>query len=224
VAWGVRGLCSGPDATASWAEAGLASLFGEGGESVFCLDDLGVAAAGVELGGELQGVDGEVGVEVVDGSGVITDSNFDSRRVGISGLGGEGFRSAADRRHLEDGPQSRGSEPMANGDTSDGVVEAVESGDTLRIRFTSGPRAGTTWRVHPDTVDAYEVRGPNKFAGQAAVVAVGQWLDTFSRGVFVVEQGQDQYGRLVGQILGFAFPGVNGGQEVQRRAGCRRSA
>lgn len=89
---------------------------------------------------------------------------------------------------------------MAFGDISVGDVDEVIDGDGLRVTFTSGPRAGTSWRVRLLGADAYELRGLNRYLGQSALEVAQDWVSAFAGRVEVTEAGVDQFGRLVCEV------------------------
>jgi endonuclease YncB( thermonuclease family) len=89
---------------------------------------------------------------------------------------------------------------MADGDQSDGEVVTILSGDTYRVAFSSGPRAGTTWVVRDAGIDTAERTGALGFEGQGAVVRVQELIAPDARQVRVTEKGLDQFGRIVAQV------------------------
>jgi hypothetical protein len=90
---------------------------------------------------------------------------------------------------------------MADLDTSVGTIVDLTSMDSMRVRFVSGPRAGSTWACRLWSRDGHEPRGPHRWQAQSDLA----WLQGEGWGVgdsvTVTEMGMDQYGRLVGDVV-----------------------
>lgn len=91
---------------------------------------------------------------------------------------------------------------MAQGDVSEGDVLEIMSGDTYRVQFTQGARAGSTWRVRDEDIDTAERVGRLGFEGQGAIKRVQELMAADNRRVEVTEEGLDQFGRIVAQVKG----------------------
>lgn len=89
---------------------------------------------------------------------------------------------------------------MAYNAISEGEVVWVKSGNTVVVDIDTGANAGERWVVRDDFLDAWQIRGDQKPLGQGAREALSGLVAANGGRVWILQDGLDQFGRLVGDL------------------------